>query len=141
VKPLLIREEGMHLPIELVMRREQMAWRVDFIDVQLRLAPVPMMDAANDPDLNRMEVCVSPSYWSAFLAQFRMMFYSPLGWTLSLVFPLGGSYMIYRWSVQGGLPSIPDLLIAIAALLMAPLYVALIVFLIRRNEAARGPFT
>lgn len=73
VKPLLIREDGMHLPIELVMRREQMAWRVDFIDVQVRLAPVPMMDAANVPDVNRMEICVSPSYWSAFLAQFRMM--------------------------------------------------------------------
>ena len=118
-----------------------MSWRIDFINVQVRLAPAPILEAANDPDLNRMEVRVSQSYWSAFRAQFRMMFYSPLGWTLTSVFPMGGCYMIYRWSALGGPPSIPDLLIAIAALLIAPLYVALIVFLVRRNESARGPFT
>lgn len=141
MKPMLVREDGMHFPIELAMRRERMSWRVDAIDVQVRLAPAPILKAANDPDLSRIEVRVLPSYWSAFRAQLRMLFYSPLGWTLSTVFPLGGCYMIYRWSALGGPPSIPDLLIASAAILPAPLYVALIVFLIQRNEIARGPFT
>lgn len=141
VKPVLVRKDNLHFPIELTMRREQMSWKVDSIDVQVRLAPAPALKAANAPDLNRIEMRVSPSYWSAFRAQLRMLFYSPLGWTLSLVFPLSGGYMIYRWGSLGGAPSIPDLLLATAALLSAPLYVGLLVFLVRRNAIARGPFT
>lgn len=141
VKPVLLREDGVHFPIELAMRRAGMAWRVASIDVQLRLASAPVVHAANDPDQSRVEVRVSPSYWSAFRANLRMLFYSPLGSLLSILFPLGGGYAIYRWSTHGGAPSIPDLVIAVAALLFAPLYVALMVFLLRRNEIARGPFT
>jgi hypothetical protein len=141
VKPILVREDGMHFPIELAMRRERMSWRVDSIDVQVRLAPAPTLKAANDPDLRRIEVRVLPSYWSAFRAQLRMLFYSSSGWILSALFPLGGCYMIYRWSTLGGPPSIPDMLIAIAALFSAPLYVTLVTFLVWRNESAREPFT
>lgn len=141
VKPLLLRNDGVNFPVELAMRREGMAWRVASIDVQIRLASAPPVRAANDPDLSRIQVRVSPSYWSAFRANLRMLFYSPVGCVLSVAFPLGGGYMMYRWHALGGVPSIPDLVIAIAALLFAPLYVALMVFLTRRNEIARGPFT
>lgn len=141
VKPLLIREDGVYFPVELTMRRERMAWRVAAIDVQVRLAPAPSLKAANDPHLDCVKVRVSPSYWSMVRAQSRMLFYSPLGWILSTIFPLVGGYMIYRWSTLGGVPSIPDLLIAASAVLSAPLYTAVIVLLIRRHEAARGPFT
>jgi hypothetical protein len=137
----LIREDGTHFVIELVVRREQMSWRIDSMNIQVRLDPAPALKAANAPDLNRMEVRVALSYWNAFRAQFRMMFYSPLGWTLSSVFPLAGCYMLYRWNALGDPPSVPDVLIALGALFFAPLYVALGVFLVRRNEIARGPFT
>lgn len=107
VKPLLIREDGIYFPIELTMRREKMAWRVASIDAQVRLAPAPPLKAANDPHLDCVKVRVSPSYWSMVRAQLRMVFYSPLGWILSIVFPLGGAYMMHRWSTLGGVPSIP----------------------------------
>ena len=141
VKPLLVREDGVYFPIELAMLRERMLWRVASIDAQVRLAPTPTVKAANDSDQHRIEVCVSPSYWSAFRGSLRMLFYSPVGWVLSTVFPLGGCYMAYRWSTLGAVPSIPDVLVAIGAVFFAPLYVALMVFLVRRNEIARGPFT
>jgi hypothetical protein len=141
VKPLLIREDGVHFPIELAMRREGMAWRVAAIDALVRLAPGSWQKAANDAHVHCMKVRVSPSYWSMFRAQLRMLFYSPLGWILSTAFPLGGGYMMYRWNTAGGAPSIPDLLIAGSAVLGAPLYAAFIVFLMQRNETAHRPFT
>lgn len=141
VKPLLIREDGVHFPIELLMRRERMVWRVAAIDAQLRLAPGPSLKAANDSNLNCMKVRVSPSYVSMFRMQLRMLFFSPLGWVLATAFPLGGGYMLYRWSTLGGVPSIADFLLVSCAVLAAPLYAALIVFFVRRNDAARMPFT
>lgn len=141
VKPLLIREDGVHFPIELLMRRERMVWRVAAIDAQLRLAPGPSLRAANDPHLNCVKVRVSPSYSSMFRMQLRMLFFSRVGWVLATVFPLGAGYMLYRWSSLGEVPSIPDLLLVICAVLAAPLYAALIVFFVRRNESARMPFT
>ncbi len=140
VKPFLVREDGVAIPLELHMRREQMSWKVDLLDVKVRLEPSIPLVAANDPDLQRIEVRVSPSYWDAVRAQSRMLFSSRFGWVLLTAFPAYGFYLAFRWASTGGPPSLPDMIIASASVFAFPLYAMLLVVFIRQQGGARGPF-